>query len=192
MKIELDIDFEGLLNNAELKDLKKGKYPFPSEYANLKEVKKLINKTIDKLDVEVSKYKPFRNEILRGKYWKIIKRASNATTVKYIQVISLNKNDKYGGSCNANVLTFYRHFGNIEDIHTNRNIELNYHRLIQCSFWHDFDIYRFLDDGTQYDNKYYHNKNLSSFEILSSSEKEFNDKIEELSIIIKNEHEKVL
>lgn len=46
MKIEIEVDIEGLLAQSTLHKLKSGIYPFPKEYAKIPSVKKLINKRI--------------------------------------------------------------------------------------------------------------------------------------------------
>lgn len=134
MKIEIEVDIEGLLAQSTLHKLKSGIYPFPKEYAKIPSVRKLINKRIKELDIEGIKFIPIRRKLLKNKYWKIVERCS------------LKENDERGGRFVGNILTFYRWFRDISDIHTNKDMNIEYKRSSTEDLMRFFSLWKYIDD----------------------------------------------
>lgn len=193
MKIEIEVDIEGLLAQSTLHKLKSGIYPFPKEYAKIPSVRKLINKRIKELDIEGIKFIPIRRKLLKNKYWKIVERCFNATIVKYVEICSLKENDERGGRFVGNILTFYRWFRDISDIHTNKDMNIEYKRSSTEDLMRFFSLWKYIDDYKKSSiDYYYYNKNLDAEELIPLTKKEYEQKIEEISSLIRIEHEKIL
>lgn len=115
MKVIVNIDIEGLLNkpSVKLEDLKKGKYPFPKEYASDDEVKKLIQKRINELDSEYNKWNEIRKKALTNKYWKITRKNRENVTIYYIKVNELLEKYNNGDGGVFNIDEIYIHQDNL-------------------------------------------------------------------------------